>query len=118
MQAESKQTFRVIMSLLCRVALLAIALPVFLRHFPNYKPPHRYPTDWIIVTVCDGLAVAAPLMRLRKLAFLAGAAALAAHSYYRHFVPVWDLAYMAVAILFVLQPSSHRQAVKQGPRTR
>jgi uncharacterized SAM-binding protein YcdF (DUF218 family) len=117
-QAGSKQTFRVIVSLICRVALLAIAVPVLLRHFPDYKLPYRYPTDWIVVTVCDTAAVVAPLMRSRKLAFLAGAAAMGAHYYYRHFVPVGDLVYMGVAILFVLQPSSERKVVKQGPKAR
>ena len=118
MQAESKQTFRVIVSLICRVVLLAIAVPVLLRHFPNYKLPYRYPTDWVVVTVCDALAVVAPLMRWRKLPFLAGAAALTAHYFYRHFVPVGDLVYMGVAILFVLQPSSMRSTERERPRTR
>ncbi len=90
MQGESQQTFRVIVSLICRVVLVAIALPVLLRHFPNYKLPYRYPTDWIIVVVCDALAVVAPLLRSRKLAFLAGAAAMGAHYYYQHFVPFGD----------------------------
>lgn len=118
MQAETKQTFRVIVSLICRVALLVIALPVLLRHFPNYKLPYRYPTDWVVVTVCDLLAVVAPFLRSRKLPFFAGIAAMGAHYYYRHFVPTGDLIYMGVAILFVLQPSSQRKAVKDGPRTR
>lgn len=118
MQAGTKQTFRVIVSLICRVTLLAIALPVLLRQFPDYRLPYRYPTDWVIVTVCDALAVGAPLMRWRKMAFLAGAAAMGAHYYYRHFVPVGDLVYMGVAILFVLQPSSERKVVKQGPKAR
>ena len=102
------QTSRAIVSLICRVVLLGIAVPVLLRHFPNYKLPYRFPTDWIVVTVCDALAVVAPLLRVRNVAFLAGAAALGAHYYYRHFVPVWDLVYMAVAIIFVLLPSSGR----------
>ncbi len=118
MQAETKQTYRVIISLICRVALLVIALPVLLRHFPNYKPPYRYPTDWVVMTVCDALTVAAPLVRTRKLPFFAGIAALAAHYFYRHFVPVGDLVYMGVAILFVLQPSSERQTARERPRTR
>ncbi len=118
MQAETNQTFRVIVSLICRVVLLGIAVPVLLRHFPNYKLPYRYPTDWIIVTVCDAMAVAAPLLRSRKLAFLAGAAAMGAHYYYRHFVPVLDLAYVAVAIVFVLLPTSMRRIGKKRPKTR
>jgi hypothetical protein len=43
---------------------------------------------------------------------------MGAHYYYRHFVPVGDLVYMGVAILFVLQPSSERKVVKQGPKAR
>jgi hypothetical protein len=117
-QAETKQTFRVIVSLICRVALLVIAVPVLLRHFPNYKLPYRFPTDWVIITVCDALAVVAPLLRSRKLAFFAGLAAMAAHYYYRHSVPMGDLVYMGVAILFVLQPSSERKVVKDRPKTR
>jgi hypothetical protein len=61
-----------------------------------------------VVTVCDGLAVIAPLVRWRKMVFLAGVAALGAHYYYRHSTPLWDLAYMGVAIMFVLLPSSGR----------
>ena len=118
MQEEANQTTRAIVSLICRVVLLGIALPVVVRHFPNFRLPYRYPTDWIVLTVCDTLAVVAPLMRSRKLAFFAGAAALGAHYYYRHFVPVWDLIYMAVAILFVLLPSTERTVVKDNPRTR
>jgi hypothetical protein len=117
-QAETKQTFRVIVSLICRVVLLGIAVPVLLRHFPNHKLPYRYPTDWVVVTVCDALAVVAPLMRSRKLPFLAAAAAMGAHYYYRHFVPMGDLMYMGVAILFVLQPSSMRRTGKERPKTR
>jgi hypothetical protein len=118
MRAETLQTMRVIVSLILRVLLFGIALPVLLRHFPDYKLPYRFPTEWIVVVVCDTLAVVAPLMRTRKLAFLAGAAALGAHYYYHHFVPLWDLAYMGVAIIFVLLPGSGRTTAKEGPRTR
>ena len=118
MRSETLQTFRVIVSLILRVVLVGIALPLLLRHFPNYKLPYRYPTDWVIVTVCDALAVVAPLLRSRKLAFLAGAAALGAHYYYQHFVPVWDLAYMGVAIVLVLLPMSGRKTEKPRARTR
>jgi hypothetical protein len=102
------QTFRAIMSLICRVVLFGIAVPLLLADFPNYKLPYRFPPEWTVVTVCDGLAVIAPLLRWRKFAFLAGAAALGAHYYYRHLTPLWELAYMGVAIVFVLLPSSGR----------
>jgi len=117
-RSESLQTFRVIVSLILRVVLVGIALPILLHHFPNFKLPYRYPTDWVVVTVCDALAVVAPLMRSRKLAFLAGAAALGAHYFYQHFVPMWDLVYMGVAIVFVLLPGSGRRTEKERPRTR
>jgi hypothetical protein len=117
-QGESTQTARAIASLICRVVLVAIALPVLLRHFPGHKLPYRYTTDWIVVVVCDTLAVVAPLLRIRKLAFLAGAAAMGAHYYYRHIVPVWDLVYMAIAIVFVLLPASGRSIGKPAQRIR
>jgi len=93
------QTFRAIMSLIFRVVLLGIAVPLLLADFPNYKLPYRFPPE---------LAVIAPLLRWRKFAFLAGAAALGAHYYYRHLTPLWELGYMGVAIVFVLLPSSGR----------
>jgi hypothetical protein len=102
------QTSRAIVSLICRVVLLGIAVPMLLRHFPNYKVPYRLPTEWVVLTVCDAFAVLAPLLRTRKLAFLAGAATLGGNYYFRHYEPIWDLAYMAVAIVFVLLPSSGR----------
>jgi len=106
-------------SLLCRVALLAIAVPVLMRDFPGYMMPDRITQDWSLPTACDVLAVVAPLMRWRKLAFLAGLLALGAHYYYdRRYVPVWDLAYMGVAIVLVLLPSSGRAMVKAKPKTR
>jgi hypothetical protein len=116
MRAESLQTMRVIVSLILRVVLLGIALPLLLKDFPNYKLPYRFPTDWTIMTVCDALMVFAPLMRTRKLAFLAGAAAMGAHYYYRHFVPLWDMAYLGVAIVFVLLPLSGRKTGKEKRR--
>ena len=68
---------------------------------------------------CDALAVLAPLLRWRKLAFLAGLLALSAHYYFaRRYVPMWDMAYMGVAIVLVLLPASNRVAVKRGPGTR
>lgn len=118
MQGESLQTFRVIVSLILRVALVGIAAPVLLHHFPEYKLPYRYTTDWTVVVTCDLLAVVAPLLQVRKLTFLAAAAAMGAHYYYQHSVPMLDLAYMAVAIVLVLLPISGRRVEKQRPRTR
>jgi len=63
-------------------------------------------------------ALLAPLLRWRKLAFLAGALALGVHYYFRHFVPTLDMAYMGVAIVFVLLPGSNRASVKRGANTR
>ena len=50
----------------------------------------------------------APLLRWRKMAFLAGCWRWVRTYYFRHIVPTWDLAYMGVAILFVLLPGSNR----------
>jgi hypothetical protein len=97
------QTFRVIMSLICRVVLFGIAVPVLLGDFPNYKMPYRFPQEWTVVTVCDGLAMIAPLR---------------AHFYYRHTAPFWDMAYMGVALVFVLLPSSGRGEGMKKPRFR
>jgi hypothetical protein len=102
------QTFRAIASLMCRVVLLGIAAPVLLSDFPNYRIPSRFATDWTVIVVCDALAVLAPLARPRKIAFLAAAAVLGAHYYFRHLVPTWDIAYIAMAILLVLLPASGR----------
>jgi len=102
------QTLRVIASLICRVVLLGVAVPVLLGDFPNYRIPSRFPTDWTVVMACDALAVLAPLARPRMVAFLAGVAALGAHYYFHHLVPTWDIAYMALAILLVLLPASGR----------
>jgi hypothetical protein len=102
------QTFRAIASLICRVVLLGIALPVLLGDFPNYRFPSHFATEWAVVTGCDALALLAPLARPRKIAFLAGVAAVGAHYFYQHLVPTWDMAYMAMAILLVLLPASGR----------
>lgn len=118
MQGESLQTFRVIVSLILRVAMVGLAVPVLLHHFPDYKLPYRYTTDWTVVVVCDVLAVVAPLVRVRKLTFLAGAAALGAHYFYQHTVQTWDLTYLTLAIVFVLLPGSGRQVEKPRARTR
>jgi len=90
------QTLRAIYSLICRVVLLGIALPVLLADFPNYMMPSRVTQDWSMLVTCDALALLVPLLRWRKMAFLAGALALGVHYYFRHLVPTWDLAYMGV----------------------
>lgn len=102
------QTLWVILSLICRVVLLGLSLPVLLDNFPNYTLPGRVTQDWSLVVLGDVLALVAPLLSWRKTAFLAGILALGAHYYFRHIVPTPDLAYMGVAILFVLLPSSSR----------
>jgi hypothetical protein len=106
---EAVQTFRAIVSLILRVALLGIAVPVLLGDFPEFRLPSRFTTEWTAVMACDLLAVFAPLAPTRKLAFLGGAAALGAHYYYKHDVPVFDMAYLGVAIVFVLLPNSGRK---------
>jgi hypothetical protein len=112
-QSGTLQTFRAAVSLICRVVLLGIAVPVLLGDFPNYKIPYRFTPEWTVVTVCDLLAVVAPLLRMRRLAFLAGAAALAAHFYFKRYVPTWDLAYMGLALVFVMLPTSGRSSGKR-----
>lgn len=112
------QTIRAVMSLICRVVLLGLALPVLLGNFPNYTLPGRMTQDWSLLVLGDTLALVAPLLRWRKTAFLAGVLALAAHYYFRHNVPMLDLAYMGVAILFVLLPGSNRVIGKRRPDTR
>ncbi|MFY9747836.1 MAG: hypothetical protein WA891_01040 [Acidobacteriaceae bacterium] len=118
MQDPKTQTLRAVYSVICRMALLGIALPVLLADFPNYLMPSRVTQDWSMLVTCDALALLAPLLRWRKMAFLAGLLALGLHYYFRKIVPTWDLAYMGVAILFVLLPGSNRVAVKRGPGTR
>ncbi|HUB19125.1 MAG TPA: hypothetical protein VL990_10845 [Acidobacteriaceae bacterium] len=114
MQGEAGQTARAILSLVCRVVLLGIAVPLLLMDFPSYRLPHRYTTEWLVPTICDLLTVIAPMMRTRKLALVAGAAAMGAHYYYdRQYVPMWNLAYMAVAIVFLLLPASGRKTGKE-----
>ncbi len=103
------QTLWAVVSIICRVLLLGMAVPVLLRDFPDYTIPSRITTDWAALALGDILTVVAPLMRWRKVAFLAAALALGAHYYFRHHVPALDLAYMGVAILFVVLPSSERQ---------
>lgn len=104
------QTARAIVSLIFRVVLLAIAVPVLLGDFPNYSMPSRILTDWAAVTAVDALAVFAPLARWRKLGLLAGALALGIHYFSRHEVLVWDVTYLLGAIGLVLLPASGRQA--------
>lgn len=119
MESETTQTLRAIFSLICRVVLLGIAVPVLLGDFPQHSMPSRITPEWSMPAACDALAVLAPLLRWRKLAFLAGVAALSAHYYYaRRYVPVWDMAYMGVAIVLVLLPASGRESGKRGPNTR
>jgi hypothetical protein len=112
------QTIWAVASLICRVVLFGVAVPVLLSDFPNYKLPYRFPVDWTTLVVCDLLAVVVPFLRFRKLTFLIAAATLGAHYYFRHIVPTWDLAYMGVAIVFVLLPSSGRVEGKPKPKTR
>ncbi|MGB9029480.1 MAG: hypothetical protein WCC27_05090 [Acidobacteriaceae bacterium] len=118
MEDPTTQTLRAVCSVICRVVLLGIALPVLLADFPNYMLPSRITQDWSMLVTCDALALLAPLLRWRKMAFLAGVLALGLHYYFRKIVPTWDMAYMGVAILFVLLPGSNRAAVKRGPGTR
>jgi len=111
------QTLWAILSLICRVALFGLAVPVLLGDFPGFHFPYNPSQEWWILTGCDALAVLMPVLRSRKLAFLAGVAALSSHYYYhRHSVPVWDLAYMAVAIVLLLVPSSGRVAKRKPTR--
>jgi hypothetical protein len=112
------QTIRAVISLICRVVLLGLALPVLLGNFPNYTLPGRMAQDWMLLVLGDTLALVAPLLRWRKMTFLAGVLALGVHYYYRHNVPVLDLVYMGVAILFVLLPGSNRVIAKRRPDTR
>jgi hypothetical protein len=118
MQDGAMQTIRALFSLFCRVALLALAVPVLVGDFPGHAFPSRPTQDWSMPTACDALAVAAPLMRGRKLAFLAGVLVLAVRYYFRHYVPVSDLAYMGAAIVLVLLPASGRGSGKEKAKTR
>jgi hypothetical protein len=117
-QDPTTQTLRAIYSLICRVVLLGIALPVLLGDFPDYTLPSRFTQDWSMLVACDALALLAPLLRWRKMVFLAGVLALGLHYYFRKIVPTLDMAYICVAILFVLLPPSNRVMVKRGSGTR
>ncbi len=115
------QTFWVIVSLILRVVLLGVAVPLLLADFPGYTAPRHPSQEWLLLTGCDALAVAAPLFKFRKFAFLAGLAMLGVHYYYHpHYIPTWDLAYMGVAIILAVLPSSGRSAemVKREQRRR
>src|ERR1700691_117657 len=104
------QTFWAIASLILRVVLLGIAVPLLLGDFPNYSAPRHPGQEWLFLTGCDALAVVAPLVRFRKFAFLAGVAALGVHHYYHPpSIPTWDLAYMGFAIILALLPASGRK---------
>jgi hypothetical protein len=102
------QTTRAIVSLILRVTLLGLAVPVLLGDFPGYMAPSRIMTDWATLAALDTMAVLAPLARWRKFALLAGLAAVGAHYYLRHEMPVWDMGYLLLAIVFVLLPPSGR----------
>lgn len=105
------QTFWAIVSLIFRVALLGIAVPILLGSFPNYSYPRNPSQEWLILTGLAVLAVVAPLLKTRKLAFLAGVLGLGARYYYHpHSIPALELAYMGVAIVLVLLPVSGRSA--------
>jgi hypothetical protein len=105
------QTFWAIVSLIFRVALLGIAVPVLLANFPNFSYPRNPSQEWLVVTGCSAFAVVAPLLKDRKIAFLAGALSLGARYYYHpHYIPALGLAYMGVAIVLVLLPASGRSA--------
>lgn len=107
------QTARAIASLILRVTLLGIAIPVLLQDFPNHMLPSRILTDWAAITAVDVLAVLAPLGRWRKYSLLAGVMAVAMHYFLQHHAPVLDMAYLLLTILFVLLPMSGRE---HGPR--
>jgi hypothetical protein len=102
------QTTRAIVSLIFRVVLLGIAVPVLLSDFPGHMMPSHVMTDWATITAADALAVAAPLLRWRKLALLAGILTAGAHYYFRHHAPVLDMVYVLLAIGLVLAPASGR----------
>lgn len=104
------QTTRAIVSLIFRVVLLGVAVPILLNDFPGYMLPSHVLTDWAVVTALDGLAVAAPLASWRKLALLGGVLAAGAHYYFLHHVPMLDMAYVLLAIGLVLSPASGRKA--------
>lgn len=110
------QTTRAIVSLVIRFTLLGIALPVLLRDFPGYMLPSRIMTDWATLTAVDALAMLAPLGRWRKYSLLGGVAAVSAHYFFRHQVPVLDMGYLVLAIFLVLLPESGRaEAGKKRP---
>jgi hypothetical protein len=110
------QTTRAIASLIFRVVLLGIAVPVLLSDFPGHMLPSRIMTDWATITALDALSVVAPLARWRKMALLAGILVAGAHYYFRHHVPVLDVGYVLLAIGLVLLPASGR-ATGDGRRS-
>jgi len=110
------QTTRAIVSLILRVTLLGLAVPVLLGDFPGYTMPSRIITDWAALAALDTLAVLAPVARWRKFALLAGLATVGAHYYLRHEAPVYDMGYLLLAIVFLLLPPSGRsQPGKRRP---
>jgi hypothetical protein len=103
------ETLSVILSMICRVALVGIAVPLLLGNFPGYTMPSRMTTDWAALAACDAFAVIAPLIRWRKASLLAGMLGLGVHYGYRHHAPVLGLAYMGVAIVLALLPKADRR---------
>jgi len=108
------QTLSVILSLICRLTMVAIALTAVATHFPGNAMPRasQMTQDWMIVVGCDGLAMVAPLLRFRNAALIAGLLALGVHYGYQHHVPMWSVWYTGVAILLVLLPRYKRKVEK------
>jgi len=104
------QTLSVILSLICRIALIGLVAPVLVTHF-SVLPPH--PTqEWIALAACYALAAVAPFIQSRNPALVAGLIALGVYYWLRHYVEIWTLIYTGISIVLVLLPRYRRKVVK------
>jgi hypothetical protein len=107
------QTLSVILSLICRIALVGLAVAGFASDFKAPVVPAYITQEWSAMFACGCLAILAPLVKWRNPAVVAGLLALGVHYWYRHNVETWNLWYTGIAILLVLLPR-YRLKPKKG----
>ncbi len=104
------QTLSVILSLICRIALIGLVAPALVTHF-SVLPGH--PTQaWIALAACYVLAVVAPMIQSRNPALVAGLLTLGVYYWLHHSFETWTLIYTGIAIVLVLLPRYRRKPVK------
>jgi hypothetical protein len=106
------QTLSVILSLICRVAMVGLALFGLVSYLTGGVPAHPS-QEWMVLAACDGLAFVAPLTKYRNPAVLAGLVTLGANYWYRHYMASWIFWYTGIAIVLVLLPRYMRKPKKE-----